>query len=171
MLNNYSTYTLLYAVAQWLKCCATNRKVAGSNPASVSGIFIDIKSSRSHYGPGVDAAFNRNEYQEYFVGVKRPARKSGNLPPSCAVVTKSGYHNLLAPSGPVQACNGTALAFFTLYCKKIPGNERVLSTSFHNCLVQAYYLLIVCTCWIASKTLWTSRRAFAYRIQQVDWVD
>jgi len=27
------------AVAQWLRCCATNRKVAGSIPACVIGIF------------------------------------------------------------------------------------------------------------------------------------
>ena len=27
------------AVAQWLRCCVTNRKVAGSIPASVIGIF------------------------------------------------------------------------------------------------------------------------------------
>ena len=27
------------AVAQWLKCCATNRKVVGSIPAGVIGIF------------------------------------------------------------------------------------------------------------------------------------
>ena len=27
------------AVARWLKCCATNRKVAGSIPAGVIGIF------------------------------------------------------------------------------------------------------------------------------------
>jgi len=40
------------AVAQWLRCCATYRKVAGSIPAGVSGFFIDIKSFRSHYGPG-----------------------------------------------------------------------------------------------------------------------
>ena len=33
-------------VAQWLRCCATNRKVAGSIPAGVSGFFIDIKSFR-----------------------------------------------------------------------------------------------------------------------------
>ena len=57
-------------MAQWLKCCATNRKVAGSILAGVTGFFIDIKSFRSHYGPGVDSAFNRNEYQEYFLGVK-----------------------------------------------------------------------------------------------------
>jgi len=30
--------------AKWLRCCATNRKVAGSIPAGVSGFFIDIKS-------------------------------------------------------------------------------------------------------------------------------
>jgi len=58
------------AVAQCLRCCATNRKVAGSIPAGVSGFFSDIKSFRSHYGPGVDVASNRNEYQEYFLGVR-----------------------------------------------------------------------------------------------------
>ena len=39
-------------------------------------------------------------------------RKADNLPPSCAVVTKSGNLKFLEPSGPVQACNGTALPFF-----------------------------------------------------------
>ena len=66
-------YIYLYmgtAVVQWLRCCATNRKVAGSIPAGVSGFFVDIKSFRSHYDPGVDSASNRNEYQEYFLGVK-----------------------------------------------------------------------------------------------------
>jgi len=33
------------AVAQWLSCCATIGKVAGSISAGVSGFFIDIKSS------------------------------------------------------------------------------------------------------------------------------
>jgi len=51
-------------VAQWFRCCATNLKVAGSIPAGVSGSF------RSHHGPGVDSVSNRNEYQEYFLGVK-----------------------------------------------------------------------------------------------------
>jgi len=37
-------------VAQWLRCCATNRKVAGSIPAGVSGFFNDIKNIRSQYG-------------------------------------------------------------------------------------------------------------------------
>jgi len=36
-------------------------------------------------------------------------RKADNLPPSRAVVTKSGSLNFLEPSGSFQACNGTAL--------------------------------------------------------------
>ena len=57
-------------VTQWLRCCATNRKAAGSILAGISVFFIDIKSFLSHYGPGVDSASNRNEYQGYFLGGK-----------------------------------------------------------------------------------------------------
>jgi hypothetical protein len=32
--------------------------------------FSLTKSFRLHYGPGVESASNRNEYQEYFLGVK-----------------------------------------------------------------------------------------------------
>ena len=32
--------------------------------------FSLTKSFQSHYGPGVDSASNRNEHQEYFLGVK-----------------------------------------------------------------------------------------------------
>jgi len=58
------------AVAQWLRCSATNRKVVGSIPAGVIGFFINIKSFRLNYGSEVDSVSNRNEYQEYFLGVK-----------------------------------------------------------------------------------------------------
>ena len=34
------------------------------------------------------------------------------LPPSCAVVMKSGNLNFLEPSEPLQAFNGTALPFY-----------------------------------------------------------
>jgi len=54
-------------VAQWSR---SNRKVAGSIPADVSGFFIDIKFFRSQYDPGVDSASYRIEYQEHFLGVK-----------------------------------------------------------------------------------------------------
>jgi len=57
----------------WLKrgdLGGTVVKVLCYKPVSVNGFFIDIKSFRSHYGPGVDSASNRNEYQEHFLGVK-----------------------------------------------------------------------------------------------------
>ena len=62
--------------------CAPNRKVAGSIPDGVIGIFIDI-ILRSHYCAGVDSASNRN-----FLGVKsgRWVRLT-TLPPSWAIVT------------------------------------------------------------------------------------
>jgi hypothetical protein len=53
------------AVAQWLRYCATNRKVAGSIPDGVIGIFHWHNPSDR-----VDSAFNRNKFQEHFLGVK-----------------------------------------------------------------------------------------------------
>ena len=69
----------------WLRQCATSRKVAGSIPDGVIGIFHLTLSFRPHYGPGVDSASNRNEYQEYLLGGEG-SRCIGltTLPPSCA---------------------------------------------------------------------------------------
>ena len=58
------------AAVDWLRCCAANRKIAGSIPDGVTGTFYWHKILCSHYGPGVDSASNRNEYQEHFLGVK-----------------------------------------------------------------------------------------------------
>ena len=113
-------------MAQWLKFCATNPKVAGSIPAGFSGFFTDIKSFRSHYGPGVDSSSNRNEYQEYFLGVK--AAGADNPPPSCAVVTKSGNLNFLEPSGPLRACNGTDLPLESEAARISETSERIHCT-------------------------------------------
>jgi hypothetical protein len=62
----------------------------------VSLDFSLTKSFRSHHGPGVESASNRNEYWEYFPGGKigRGVRLT-TLPPPCAVVTKSGKLNFL----------------------------------------------------------------------------
>jgi len=86
-------------VTQWLRCCATNPKVACSIPAGVIGILGDhgdivvkvlcykleghwfdpscyhwnfslTKSFRSQYGHGVDSVSNRNGHQDHFLGVK-----------------------------------------------------------------------------------------------------
>jgi len=58
----------------------------------------------NEYGPEVDSASNRNEYQEYFRGVKGGQPYHLHVP----IALKSASLNLLEPSGPVQACNGIA---------------------------------------------------------------
>jgi hypothetical protein len=50
--------------------CATTRKIEGSIPDGVIEIFVLTYSFRPHFGLGVDSAFNKIEYQEYFLGVK-----------------------------------------------------------------------------------------------------
>ena len=67
------------------------------------GFDFSVTSFRPHYDPGLDSASYRNEYREYFLGVK-----GGwcvvliSLPPSCACCLKFGSLNLLEPSGPTQ---------------------------------------------------------------------
>jgi len=68
--------------------------------------FIDIKSFRLHYGPGVGVASNRNEYQEHSWGKDGRCLRLTTLPPSCAVVMKSGNLNFLEPSGPSRPVMG-----------------------------------------------------------------
>jgi len=59
----YYYYYYYYAVLQ------IGRSLVRSQLVSLE-FFIDIKSFRSHYGPGVDSASNGNEYQEHFLEVK-----------------------------------------------------------------------------------------------------
>ena len=77
-----------------------------------------------------------------------PGGKSGRcvrltiLPPFCAVVIKSGNLKFLEPSGPLQACNGTALPLpsplpllIYLRMSNVPrrrcrGNQNTLSITF-----------------------------------------
>jgi len=67
------------------------------------------------HNPGVDSASNRNEYQEYFLGVKA-AGAQGWQPYylHVPIVLKSGRLNLLEHSGPVQASNGIGFAFMCI---------------------------------------------------------
>jgi hypothetical protein len=53
-----------------VKVCATNLKVADSIPDGVIGFFSWHNPSDRTIAPGVDSASNRNEYLEYFLGVK-----------------------------------------------------------------------------------------------------
>ena len=115
------------AVAQWLRCCVTNRKVAGSIPAGIIRIF--------HWHKILSIAlwtWGRLSLLQKWVPGAFPGGKGGwciwltTLPPSCAVVMKSGNLNILETSGPLQACNGSALPFYS--------ENETPCTSFLKCV-------------------------------------
>ena len=60
---------VIYMREGGVKVLQIGRSLVRSQLVSLE-LFIDIKSFRSHYGPGVDSASNRNEYQKHFLGVK-----------------------------------------------------------------------------------------------------
>jgi hypothetical protein len=62
---------LWYSVAQLVEALRYKSKVASSNPDGIIGIF---HSFGPHCGSGVDFACNRNEFQEYFLGIKVASR-------------------------------------------------------------------------------------------------
>jgi hypothetical protein len=93
----------------WLRHYATNRKVAGSIPDGVIGIF------QGHNPAGRTMALESTqpltEMSTRCISWGKGGRcvRLTTLPPSCAVVMKSGTLKYLEHSGPLQAGNGTAL--------------------------------------------------------------
>jgi hypothetical protein len=87
----------------WRSCfrhCATSRKVAGSIPDGITGIFHCLNLSGRTYGPGVGLASNIKEYQEYCLGGKGDrCADATNFPSSIA-----DFSGSLKPLGPVRAC-------------------------------------------------------------------
>jgi hypothetical protein len=88
--NSYGYMLLMWGplmVAQWLRYCATNRKVAGSIPDGVFGIFHCHNPFDRTMALGSAQPLNINEYQEHFLEVKAAGCvRLTILPPSCAVV-------------------------------------------------------------------------------------
>jgi hypothetical protein len=65
-------FTTLTRGTRWLSGWGTALQTGRSRdrfPMVSLEFFIDI-ILRPHYGPGVESASNKNEYQEYFLGVK-----------------------------------------------------------------------------------------------------
>ena len=70
---------------------------------------------RPHYSPGVDSAFNRNEYQEYFL-LGKGGRYVGltTLTPSCANCLEIWEPQ---PPGTIWACQGLRWDCFICACR------------------------------------------------------
>ena len=97
---------------RWLRHCATSRKVAGSILNCVIRIF-HLHNPSAALWPWGYSAFNRNEFQEYFLRGKggRCVGLTTSYHPHVSIVFKSGSLGHLEPSGSVQACHGFALLY------------------------------------------------------------
>jgi hypothetical protein len=107
------TIWLLYGIysytwwRSWLRYCATSRKVAGSISDGVIGIFHWLNPSNRTMALGSFQSPIEMRTRNISWGVNAAGAYGWQL--HVPIVSKSWSLNLLEPSGPVQACNGTAL--------------------------------------------------------------
>ena len=95
---------LNFSVAQLLEALRYKPEGCGFDSRWCHWNFSLTQSFRPHYGPGVDSASNRNEYQEYFLGGKDDQCVGLTiLPPSCADCLEIWE---LQPPGTLGACPG-----------------------------------------------------------------
>jgi hypothetical protein len=75
--NLWDLEVLPECLVRFIPRCAISQKITGWSSDEVIEYFQFFLPFEPHYGPGVDSASNRNEYQQVFLGSRtRSARKS-----------------------------------------------------------------------------------------------
>jgi hypothetical protein len=90
---------------------------------------FSFTSFRPHYGPGVDSAWNRNEYQEYFLGGKGGRCVGLTLPLPCADCLKIWKPHF---PGTLRACPGIALPL--MLCREMIVVLRTIQSTHMQCI-------------------------------------
>jgi hypothetical protein len=110
---HYLVYEGTLLVAQLVEALCYKSEGRGFNSRWCHWNFSLTQFFRPYFGPGVDSASNRNEYQEYFLGLRQSVLRADNLTTfMCRFSGHLGASNFWNPQGPVQACNGIALTFY-----------------------------------------------------------
>jgi hypothetical protein len=91
-------------VAQLMRHCATNGKVASSIPDGVIGIFHCHNLSGRTIALGLTQPLNRNEYQDYFLGGKGGRCLGLTILPLSSVDCLEIWEP--QPAGTLRACPG-----------------------------------------------------------------
>ena len=119
-----------HAVAQLVEALRYKPEGRGFNSRWCQSNF-SLTSFRPHHGSGVDSASNRNEYQEYFLGVKGgQCIGLTTLPPSRADCLEIWEPQ---PPGTLRACPGLSWdCFFYTSHMKILGAWLVIWSKFHT---------------------------------------
>ena len=124
----FPTYTFSY--------CVTNRKVAGSIPDVVIGIFRLHNSSVRTLTLWSTQSLTEMSTRKISWGKCCQCVRLTNVPSFCSVVMKSGNLKFLETSGPLQDCNGSALpinySFSSENKKSFDSNSAFIYSIFKN---------------------------------------
>jgi len=134
-------------VAQWLRCCVTNRKVAGSIPDGVIGIFHWHNPFDRTVALGPTKPLTEMSTRSISWGWKRPVRKADNLTTilgHCHVIWEPKLPGTLwAP----RACNETDLPIYMFRTAMFPLSLELIISIRH--------LIYVTLCrWPSGMQVW-----------------
>jgi hypothetical protein len=140
--NRHSEYAILIAFPQgrrwriWLRHCATSRKVAGSIPDGIIGIFHWHNPSGCTMALGLTQPLTKMSTRNKVKAAGAYGWQPYHL--HVAIFLKSWSLNLLEPSGPVQACNGSALPFYWFITATVVGRTRLSFTCVRTLCVMSH---------------------------------